>query len=439
MNQTLSKNIIRQFTAQIVGVITGLGSSIITSRILGPDGRGNFAILINSASFLSLILGFSFGSAVVHIVSANKAPVRNLVNTILLGILILVIVCFFVLLIFLSFDSFNFLFPSSQSLSFNLIAFLMLFSTMMCSILFNSIISGKKLFFQQQVNYFWIAGISLVLYLLFYYLNNNSQISFKSFIYFYLIINTLPLIGIYYIYVKYARPTFNFKLLDKIQFKYLANFSFLAYLANILQFLSYRMDFWFVKYYFGNNDLGIYSLAVNLAQMLWLLPQAVASVFLSYSSSEQPEVLINQTNVLSRINFFIMLVATIILTSSIGFIIPLLYGKQFTNAVFLFRVLLIGIVPFSITTILASYFAGRGMQKVNLQCSLIGFVICLMFDLILIPKYGPKGAAYATILSYTISTSYIIFIYLKHSKSNLIELLMVRKEDILFLQKKLKL
>jgi O-antigen/teichoic acid export membrane protein len=198
------------------------------------------------------------------------------------------------------------------------------------------------------------------------------------------------------------------------------------------------MDFWFVKYYFGSNDLGIYSLSVNLAQMLWLLPQAIASVFLSYSSSEQPEVLINQTNVLSRINFFIMLVATIFLTSSIGFIIPLLYGEQFTNAVFLFRVLLIGIVPFSITTILASYFAGRGMQKVNLQCSLIGFVICLMFDLILIPKYGPKGAAYATILSYAISTCYIIFIYLKHSKSKLIELLMVRKEDILFLQKKLK-
>jgi O-antigen/teichoic acid export membrane protein len=228
-------------------------------------------------------------------------------------------------------------------------------------------------------------------------------------------------------------------LLDKNQFKFLISFSSLAYLSNILQFLSYRMDFWFVKYSFGSSELGIYSLAVNLAQMLWLLPQAIASVFLSYSSSEQLETLIKQTNILSRINFFIMLVATIILIFSIGFIIPFLYGEQFTDAVFLFRVLLIGIVPFSITTILASFFAGKGMQKINFKCSLLGFVICLLLDLILIPKYGTKGAAFATVISYTISTGYIIFIYLKFSKSNLFELLIMRKEDILFLQKKLKL
>ena len=54
----------------------------------------------------------------------------------------------------------------------------------------------------------------------------------------------------------------------------------LAYLAMLLQFLNYRVDYWIVQHFRGDEALGLYSLASSLAMMLWMLPRAAASVLL---------------------------------------------------------------------------------------------------------------------------------------------------------------
>jgi O-antigen/teichoic acid export membrane protein len=211
----------------------------------------------------------------------------------------------------------------------------------------------------------------------------------------------------------------------------------MAYLCNVFQFLSYRMDFWFVEYFNGNKDLGIYSLAVNLAQMLWLLPQAISIILISYTGAESIERGIQNTNTLSRIAMALILSATIILALIIDYIIPLLYGEEFIQSSYLFKILLAGIVPFSITTILASFFAGTGKIFVNLFCSMIGFIVCLIFDLLLIPGYGNTGAAIATVIAYFTSTAFIIFMYIRSTKTRLSDLIILRKHDIEMLRIKL--
>lgn len=95
-----------------------------------------------------------------------------------------------------------------------------------------------------------------------------------------------------------------------------------------------------------------------------------------------------------------------------------------------------GIVPFSITTILASYFGGTGMMRVNLLCSLIGFIICLLLDILLIPMYGNTGAALATIVSYFLSTSFIVYVYIKNTGSRLTDMILLKKEDLLLIRHK---
>lgn len=297
--------------------------------------------------------------------------------------------------------------------------------------------SGKQQFQQQQKAYFFIAPLSLLAYVILFYLKQQTVINFRLFIIFYMIINVVPTLVAYLIYVKRIRPAFTFTFMNTGQLKYILNFSFLAYLANLLQFLSYRMDFWFVKYYSGNIPLGIYSLSVNLAQMLWLLPQAVSTIFIAYSGQRDQSLAITQTNVLSRISVNIIFCATVFLELTIGYIIPLLYGTEFKDAVPLFQLLLIGIVPFSITTIIASYFAGKGNIRINLYCSLIGFVVCLVFDFILIPPYGNTGAAIATVLSYIISTLFIIIVYIQYTKTSVQDILLMKKEDFLFIKNKI--
>ncbi len=435
----LANNIIRQFFTQFIGLISGFAISIITARILGPAGRGDFSLILNTSGFLCLLLSFSFGTSIVHVIASNKMPQRSTVNTFLAAIFGLISLCIFLLLVF-PFQRFNFLLPANQQEHSVFYSFILLtlFVISMLSTLFNSVLSGNRFFWQQQKVYLINTSISIVAYIILFSCRTRLNISFTVFFYFYLAIMALPAVGSYYMYFKYSRPAYSFTFLNAKQLKYIFNFSMLAYLCNVFQFLSYRMDFWFVEYFNGNKDLGIYSLAVNLAQMLWLLPQAISTILLSYSGAESPEKAIQNTNSLGRIAMVLILSATVVLALTIQFIIPLLYGAEFTKSAFLFKILLAGIVPFSLTTILASYFAGTGRIRVNLFCSLIGFLVCLMFDLILIPKFGNTGAAIATVIAYFASTAFIVFIYLKRTDTRLGDLLILRKEDVNMLKNKIQ-
>ncbi len=431
----LSNNIIRQFLVQVTGLISGFVVSVLTARILGADGRGDFALLLNTSNFLVLLLGMNLSPAIVHAISSNRTPLRQTVNSISLVIIILVLACLLTLLFF-PFKKFDFLLPESRNPFYTKVVLLVMFITSTTGILINSFLNGKKLFREQQKLYIFFVPVILAMYITLY--STHSKLSFSSFIIYYVVITFLQILGAYYLYARYMRPPFKFVFLNTGQLKYILAYSLTAYIANLFQFLSYRMDFWFVKYYNGSEQLGIYSLAVSLAQMLWLLPQAIATIFLAYSGSGNHDTVVNQTNALTRIALSVLLVAGGVLFLVMGFMIPFFYGNEFSNAVFLFRVLLLGIIPFSITTIIASYFGGKGQVRINMYGGIIGFIFCLCFDIILIPVYGNKGAAIATVISYCVSTIYTIYVYIKASDSSLRQLFVLNKQDIIFLKAKFK-
>lgn len=434
----LANNIIRQFFTQLIGLISGFITSVITARILGPQGRGDYTLLLNASGFLCLLLGLSFGTSIVHVISTQKMPLRNTVNSFVLIVLLLMLICWLFLALF-PFSRFPFLLPADQSqksLFYNSIL-MCLFTISLISTLFNAVLSGKKLFLQQQKVNSFSSALSIVLYGLLFYYNVRYGLGFNLFIIAYTCIACFPALGSYFMYLKHADEPFNWSFLNISQLKYVLGFSFLAYMCNVFQFLCFRMDFWFVEYFKGSKDLGFYSLSVNLAQMLWLLPQAVSIILLSYSGAEDRQKGIDNTNVLCRIAIAMVLTAAIFLLATVGYFIPLLYGIEFIKAADLLKVLLAGIVPFSITTILASYFAGIGKMRINLYCSMIGFAVSLGLDVVLIPLYGNMGAAIATVISYFLSTSFIVWMYLKITGSGLSDLIIIKKEDLAIIMNKI--
>ena len=64
--------ILTQIPAQIFGVIAG----VFITRILGPEGRGVYALFFADISLLSTILGFSVGTAITFYI-ANKKIARE--------------------------------------------------------------------------------------------------------------------------------------------------------------------------------------------------------------------------------------------------------------------------------------------------------------------------------------------------------------------------
>jgi O-antigen/teichoic acid export membrane protein len=433
----LTKNIFWQIITQIIGIVSGFATSIITARILGPEGRGEFSLILNTSGFLAVLFGFSINMSIIHVISTNKMKLEKTINS--FSLLVLILCLFTAILIFVfPFEKYSFLLPNDLGVNkhFYLLTLVGLFILSMFGSLYTSILSGGKYFWETQRVTIFFYFFSIAVYVLLYIFKSNLHLSLKFFIWCYLVIMSVPALGAYIMYKKTYRPKMEFDFLSFFEIKYVLGYSMLGYIGNIFQFLSYRMDFWFVEYFSGSKQLGLYSLAVNLAQMLWLLPQAIGMVLVSYSGSESGQKGVENTSRLSRIALFLVLNVSLFLFFTIDFFMPLFYGSDFKEASVVFKVLLIGIAPFSITTIIASYFIGIGLMKFNVYCSIIGFLVGLVFDWVLIPKLGIMGAAIATIVAYFCSTMFTVFIYCSKTGSSLNNLLIIKKEDFSIIKEK---
>ena len=94
---------------------------------------------------------------------------------------------------------------------------------------------------------------------------------------------------------------------------------------------------------------------------------------------------------MSRLVFTVVLILAILIGLVGSLVINILYGVQYKPSYLALIFILPGVVIFSITNILASYFAGIGKLKFNFY-SLVSFIFALILYLILIPRYSILGA-----------------------------------------------
>jgi O-antigen/teichoic acid export membrane protein len=228
------------------------------------------------------------------------------------------------------------------------------------------------------------------------------------------VISFISITAIVYLFMKIVPVRPKKKLIPFGLIKQFIFFSSMAYAGNVFQFFSYKLDFWFVDAYKGKTVLGVYSLAVQLSQLLWILPQSLANVLYSYASSCKEEEALHFTLVFKKIAFYGSLLCAIVGLILSYFFIPVLYGKEFTPAIHIMLILLIGIIPFSIPTILAGFFAARGFFKFSFYVAIGVSIVTILSYFILIPRYGTTGAAVGSVFSY--AGSAILFEYLMYKK-----------------------
>jgi Na+-driven multidrug efflux pump len=101
------------------------------------------------------------------------------------------------------------------------------------------------------------------------------------------------------------------------------------------------------------------------------------------------------------------------------FIVPSLYGKDFSSVSSIILILLFGIVPIASALAISAFFAGIQKIKVNLYGSIIGLIVCLIFDVLLLPNYGIKGAAWATVFSYNATVLYYVYMFYRYKQKAL--------------------
>lgn len=191
------------------------------------------------------------------------------------------------------------------------------------------------------------------------------------------------------------------------------SFGLRAHVSNVITFLNYRLALYLVSFMLGASATGIYALAVQLAEMLWLFSGAASSIVYpeSAANSKSPAALDAMVKRIATLVLQVTLAGALAAAAIAPFAIPLAFGKAFKDSVAPFIILLPGIVAWSYMSIMSNALAGMGYQKVNIQGALLCLVINVIGAVLAIPVMGASGAALASTVAFLSTAVYTVTMY----------------------------
>lgn len=173
-----------------------------------------------------------------------------------------------------------------------------------------------------------------------------------------------------------------------------------ANVANLMQFFNYRLDVFVVNFLVGAGPVGIYGVAVALAELLWQWPNAVGLVLFPKSSAGSTR---DAGRALRRVLWLTtaVTVAGALALALFGRLaIRIVFGPRFDGAFVPLLLLLPGVVLLGTGKVLSNDIAGRGHPELNSINSGLALVLTLAGNLLLVPRFGIAGAALASTLAY---------------------------------------
>lgn len=204
-------------------------------------------------------------------------------------------------------------------------------------------------------------------------------------------------------------------------------YAFALFIMN----LHYRIDIVLLEHLSNTEQVGVYSVAVNLAEMLWLFSAALQTVNFSYSAvAKEPSVHSTKTARLVRV----------VLWGSVGpclalyFAAPLLikgaYGDAYAASGNVVRAILPGIWISVVLKVLNSDLAGQGRPNAALYTHFCALALNIVLNLWWIPLYGAIGSAWASSLSYSFGAAIYAIAYAHMNNISIKSIFVLNRSDI---------
>jgi len=171
--------------------------------------------------------------------------------------------------------------------------------------------------------------------------------------------------------------------------------------VQVVNLVGYRAELFVLEWHEGVAAVGIYSIAMQAAEAMWLIPAAIATAITGPAVHDDEA---DATRLVSRSALKGLLYtagAALVVGAAGPFAIPLLFGADFAGAATPLALLLPGVVLYAPVTVLVVYLSVRHARPhLSLAVSVVAAVVTTALAVALIPPYGVAGAAVASAVGY---------------------------------------
>jgi len=380
---------VQTFLVQVLILAINLATGIITARLLGPAGRGEQAALILWPQFLGYMLAMGLGPALLYELKKNPEDESKLFSAALLMGSILGLIATIIGIIFIP----RWLSQYPQGTILLAQIFMLTAPISLLSLIALSAYRAQDKFSVVNKTDYLSPMLTLIGLL---GLAVSSLVSpFTT-----ALAYKLPYVGITCWKLsdlwKYYKPSF--KGIKK-SCKQLLSYGIRSAGTNVVNQVALRIDQAMVVGFLSPAAMGIYVVAVNFTRLLGPLNKSVLSVLLPKTAGKSVDKVLEITGRAARVNLFISSIEALAIIIIAPYLINILYGPDFSDAVIVFQILLVRKVVEGCSLVLLQAFMATGFPTVVTIIQLIGLGITFPLLILLIPKLGLVGAALSLLIS----------------------------------------
>lgn len=394
--------------SRIIGVFTGLLYSILFSRYLGAEMRGEASIILNYSEMISLVLCFGIYQAYPYF---KKTTGKDLYKD-------------FINLIFGQF----FLYVILTSL---IAVFVDLPRNIVIAIVISPVLMGIK-----QLNYLVLIenpklrNMASILLDIFDIIFLSILLVFTTANYM-MCVMFIVVKQLVFLIIALANLRINiFSIRPSLKgiLPYM-KYGFIPMLTVILMEVNYKVDILMLERMgVATAEIGVYSLGVMVAQKIWMIPDALKDILLSKLAKGKTA---DEVAKITRICFAITVVIMVCAVLTGKPLIKLLYGAEYEEAYTVTLIILAGILGMVIYKMVYSYNVVNGHKNVNFIMLSIAAALNVMVNYITIPLFGTIGAAAASLVSYIICGISFLFYFCIKTKTHPKNMLLISKQDVI--------
>lgn len=391
------------------------------ARVYKAADSGMINYLINNLSFLLLITSLSLESALGYFGSKNEISANKLTGLSLL----------FALLSGFASTGAIMLVAGSQLTSLGPSGFLLPFMYVLGVVLINYF--SALYYARQQVvlpNVVLIAVNALVLaYAVYEFPVRQSRADDVKTTFLFIYFGSFLVQGLILFITWSFRQRVKLQIPAAPEMKSLFNYAFRALLANVIFFLVYRIDYWFVESFCTHKDLGNYIQVSKLGQIFLLLPSIVATAVFTRTAGGRQEEIRSVIEIISRWLLLLYLIFVLAIVVTGKWLFPMVYGQSFDLMYGPFLLLSPGILSLSTLSLLGAFNAGKNKLGINIKGSAIALVVIITGNLLLVPTYGIYAAALVSSVGYICFQVYLLHHFKNEYRANIFDFFIPRSSD----------
>jgi len=409
--------VVKTFISRFLILILSFGLVIYSTNIWGSDGKGTISLVVANAAIVGFFSSIFAGSSTSFF--AGKYKTEQVLGFAYIGS---VLIGIFVPLIF-NFASLQ------ENYLFHLIGISVFSSLLATNISLFIGTQNIRLFnvytvLQQFIHIVFIAG--------FIYILNYKDVSvyFTAQIFCYALLFVMSLFQILKS-CKISEISFPLAVL-----KDMFDYGWKNQLSAFMQFLNYRLSFYFLEYFEGISAVGIFSVGITFSEAIWTITRSIAVILYSdVVNSKSREESIEKTKTSLRMSFVLMIIFILGIIVIPAQVYELVFGRAFSGTKQIMLLLSPGIFAIAVSDMIGHYFSGIKEIKILNIKSVSGLLVTVALSFYAIPKWGMYGACVVTTISYCVSATILFWKFYRSTNFKINDYLISKSEINLFLEK----